>query len=343
MINFSNASFTYENKKNPCLNNANFKINSGKISCFLGKSGSGKTTITKIINKLIPEYIDGNLEGKITLDSKDLSTLNSKDLIGVVGSVFQDPRTQFFTTDTYSELAFACENVGIEKDDIRDTINKISGFLKIKDLMGRKVFELSSGEKQIVAIGSVYTLMPKIMIFDEPSANLDGEALKNFAQILDKLREHNVTVLIVEHRFFYLKELADNLYIVENGSITKKYDKQDIKSLDNKKLNLMGLRSVGLENIDIKNNMLDSKISLEVKELSHVKKNKSIYNNLSFNLKEGEICGLIGHNGAGKTTLLKSICGLEKEKNGEIYFNGQKKSKSKRIKDSYFLSQDCSF
>ena len=179
MIRIEDVSFRYSNSKDDALEHITLHIRKGEFVVLLGSSGCGKTTITRLINRLVPEFFEGELEGKIYIDGQDTSDMDIQDLAGIVGSVFQDPRSQFFATDTTAEIAFSCENVGLPREELCYRIERAANDLQITRLLERSIFELSSGEKQSVAIASVYALSPKILVLDEPSANLDSAATQH--------------------------------------------------------------------------------------------------------------------------------------------------------------------
>ncbi len=134
----------------------------------------------------------------------------------MVGSVFQNPKSQFFNVDTDSELAFACENLGYPKENILQRITKTVSDYHIKDLMGRNVFALSGGEKQKIACASSSVLLPGIMVLDEPSSNLDIAAIDDLRRVLTTWKEQGKTILIAEHRLYYLRNLIDRVLYINN-------------------------------------------------------------------------------------------------------------------------------
>lgn len=154
------------------------------------------------------------------MDGHSLLEMKPSELAGQVGTVFQDPRSQFFMTDTTRELAFGCENLGLTREETIDRIARAAKELELVEYLNRSIFALSSGEKQQIAIGSVYALAPKVYIFDEPSANLDYSATKRLAEIMEKLKSAGYTIFVVEHRFYYLRDLIDRAFLIQNGKLS---------------------------------------------------------------------------------------------------------------------------
>lgn len=204
MISFDNVSFQYESEKELALEQFTNHISKGELILLLGASGCGKTTITRLINGLVPHFYDGNLTGEIQINKCSTQNSTIQSLADIVGSVFQDPRSQFFATDVTAEIAFSCENAGLAREEIKERVTLSAKRLGISHLLDRSIFALSSGEKQAVAVASVYAFAPQIIVMDEPSANLDPMATQKLREIIQTLRKEGFTIVISEHRIHYL-------------------------------------------------------------------------------------------------------------------------------------------
>ena len=221
IIDFNNVSFSYGTQTEGCLKNINLKIRMGEFVLFTGASGSGKTTVMRLINGLIPHFFEGNLSGQVKVLGRRIKTSSPGVLGRNVASIFQNPRNQFFTTNSTHEAAFACENYGIDRNEIIKRVEAAFSDFKAENLMNRDMFSLSSGEKQKIAIIAAKTLNPNIYVFDEPSANLDIRSIIQLKEFMKKLKESGHTVVVSEHRLFYLTDLCDRCLIVNDGKIVK--------------------------------------------------------------------------------------------------------------------------
>ena len=177
MISIDRVSFGY-GEAQETLSQVSAAIAPGECVLLCGASGCGKTTVTKLINGLIPAFTPGcRLEGRVEVDGLDPGMTPMYELARKVGSVFQNPKSQFFNLDTDSELAFGLENEGRPPEEIRKRVADTVDALHLQDLQGRSIFSLSGGQKQLLAFGSVYAMGPEIFVLDEPTANLDQDAI----------------------------------------------------------------------------------------------------------------------------------------------------------------------
>ncbi len=345
MIRMEDVSFRYSNSKGDALKHINLHIHQGEFVVLLGSSGCGKTTITRLINRLVPEFFEGELEGNVYIDGRDTSDMDIQDLTGIVGSVFQDPRSQFFATDTTAEIAFSCENVGLSREELCRRMEMAVNDLQIRRLLERSIFELSSGEKQSIAIASVYALSPKILVLDEPSANLDSAATQHLMEILDSLKKQGYTIVISEHRVHYLRDIADRVILIENGKIKKEISGKDFRNLSNEEANAMGLRSINLLSVLPQGSCCHTgEKQIELKDISYYYgKSNGPLRNITFSAGKGDIVGIIGSNGVGKSTLLEIICGLKKEISGSFLMSGKPVNQKIRNRDTFFVMQDSDY
>ena len=348
-IRFENVSYRYEGMSEDCLCNISLTIRSGEFIVLAGKSGCGKTTMTRLINGLVPHFYQGALEGKITLGDCDLADLQSFEISRQVGSVFQDPRSQFFTTNSTDELAFGCENLSTPSERIQENVKNAFNKLQMAKLKNRSLFNLSSGEKQKIALASSYAMQPEIYVLDEPSANLDKISTLALKDLLRRLKEQGKTVIISEHRLSFLMSLADRTLYIEGGRIRYDWTPQDIRQLGEAEMFALGLRSLDMAYLPAKlakksfpSANGEPKI-LEVKRLTVTLGGVKVLKDISFSVGKGEIIGITGKNGAGKTTLARTLSGICRESDGEIWINGKKTRRKARIGYFSFVMQDADY
>ena len=199
MIELKNITFSYEGREQGGLRNINLTVKNGECILLCGRSGCGKTTITRLVNGLIPRFYAGELTGQVLIDGKDIADLTMYKIAEKVGSVFQNPRTQFFNTDSDSEIAFGLENQGMPTEELRQRVETTAADLEIQSLRNRSLHALSGGEKQKVAFASVYAMNPDIYLLDEPSSNLDVDAIQDLRKHLKLVKQQGKTILIAEH------------------------------------------------------------------------------------------------------------------------------------------------
>lgn len=244
MIELKNVTFTYHNaERSAGVYGIDLQIPAGQVVLLCGLSGCGKTTITRLINGLAPAYYAGALEGQVLIDGRDSASVTLYELSQKVGSVFQNPRSQFFSLDSTSEIAFGCENTGVPREEMYCRIGQVSRDLDMADLLDRNLFALSGGEKQKIACASAAAMQPAIFVLDEPSSNLDLRSIANLKAVIGKWKEQGKTVVIAEHRLYYLMEIADRVIYMENGRIIKDFPIAEFLKVDTEVLHRKGLRS----------------------------------------------------------------------------------------------------
>ena len=332
MIKFENVNVTMQGKR--ILSDINLEIQDGEFVLICGESGCGKTTMTKLINGLIPHFVrDVSVDGTITVCGKNVAEMPMYEIAELVGSVFQNPRTQFFYTNSNAEMAFGLENRGVEPEYIRKRIKNTINELDIEKLEDRDVFSMSDGEKQLLAFASVYVMNPQIYVLDELSANLDIAAMEKLSERMKVIKEKGHTVVVAEHRLAWIQKFADRIIYMKEGRIEQEFTSDEFKALSDLKRKQMGLRSIVPEQIQIPEITGNSEDAvLQICNLSCKRKKQMIFQNISLSARAGDIIGITGKNGAGKSTFCNCLCGLLKPKGGEILYQGKKLSEKARTK-----------
>ena len=313
MIEFENVSFSYTGQEHGGLHDINLKISDGECVLFCGRSGCGKTTITRLVNGLIPQFYQGDIHGRVLVDGQEISNIPMYQIAAKVGSVFQNPRTQFFNVDTDSEIAFGIENEARPPKKLAERVEQTTEDLHIQKLRNRNIFELSGGEKQKIAFASVYAMNPQIYLLDEPSSNLDMTSIQELREHLRLIKKQGKTVLIAEHRLYYLMELADQIVYLEKGEIKGIYTPEEFRQLSEHEREHMGLRAVDLQAVFPPKAHLPALTPvLELRNVTLRYKKQTILHDIVLSAGKGEVIGVVGHNGAGKTTFSRALCGLHK-------------------------------
>ena len=343
MIDFQNVYFSYKDGE-LTVKDISFSINPGECVILCGRSGSGKSTILRTVSGLAPVFYEGFLQGKIEVDRQIPAELESENRAKLFGVVFQDPRSQFFMNTVQDEICFAAENIGVPSKKIREMLHEVSNFVGVEGLLSRNIDELSSGQKQKVAIASSLILQPKVLILDEPTSNLDAQGAKTLVEIIKKIKGRGIAIIISEHRFDVFKEAADRFLYIDRGKLNKIWTREEFENLSDEKLSSLGLRPkmvVKNSNIHVKT---DKDLLLDIHSLSfHYKKTREGIDNINLQLYRGEVVSLLGNNGAGKTTLCKVISGLLKENSGTIEYKGKISNCNLRNKFCYFVMQDADY
>lgn len=250
MIDFE-FEFQYAEEKTPALRQTGGSIPKGRCIVLCGGSGCGKSTLLRSINGLIPQFYEGELKGFCRLNGRDTAGLSIGEIGELAASVFQDPRSQFFTVNSSNEVAFGLENHGMPQEKIRRRVDEAFSVFHLERLKNRNVYELSSGERQLISILSAWALDTDIFLLDEPTANLDFAATQQLKNILLALKAQGKTLLLSEHRLYYLAGIADEYWVMADGEIKEKYTAEEANALSQERLHELSLRTLDLDNIDV--------------------------------------------------------------------------------------------
>ena len=344
MITLKNVSFAYAlGEEENGLKNINLTVGDGEVVLLCGESGCGKTTLTRLINGLIPHYYEGSLTGEVIIDGKEIHRLPLYETARLVGSVFQNPRSQFFNVDTTGELAFGGENLGMPAEEIEERIRRTVGEFNMDHLLERNLFQLSGGEKQKIACASVSVCEPEILVLDEPSSNLDMAAIEDLRRLIRLWKSKGKTIVIAEHRLYFLRELWDRVIVMKKGCIEREYTPSQFNSLSGDALSGMGLRPLYLRSLKGKSatdHSSDEKVILNHFLHLYDRKGLPALKIDMASVPRGGIIAVIGLNGAGKSTFARCLCGLEKRCKGTLSIDGRHLSSRQRLKRCYMVMQD---
>lgn len=220
LIEINNLQFTYQGAEIPALSGIDFSARKGEFIGITGATGTGKTTLTYCMNGIIPFFQEGLYSGEVLIKGQSIFDLTGKEISRWVGSVFQDPEAQLVSANVEEELAFGPENLAIPPIEIEKRISFALKAVGIESLRDSAIELLSGGQKQRVAIAAVLTMLPEIIILDEPTAELDPVGTDDVFSVLKRLnREHGITIIVVEHKIEHLAVFCDRLLIMDQGRI----------------------------------------------------------------------------------------------------------------------------
>ena len=342
MIELRKVSFTYQSaERKSGVFDLELTIPDGQVVLLCGESGCGKTTVTRLINGLAPAYYRGQLSGEILVNGKNTARTPLHELSKTVGSVFQNPRSQFFTVETTGEIAFGCENLGLPREEIYRRIGRVSRQLRIQPLLDRSLFALSGGEKQKIACASVAAMEPEIFVLDEPSSNLDLATIADLRDTVAAWKAMGKTVVVAEHRLYYLMGLADRVLYLKDGRIARDLPAADFAALPLEELHGMGLRSLGPADFSsCRTASFEDAEPLRLQDFRFSYGRREVLRIPELSVPRGAIIGVLGNNGAGKSTFAKCLCGLSKEAQGTLRIGETVLGGKERLRACYMVMQD---
>ena len=333
MLTLENLSLFYEQDKK-VLDDINLIVADGECVLLTGESGSGKSSIINSINGLAFEYENAKFSGSVKVDNKDLKGMELYEISLMISSVFQNPKTHFFNVDTTLELLFYLENIGLDRKEMESRMEDMLKLFPIKHLLGRSIFDLSGGEKQILCVAACYISGCKIIVLDEPSSNLDDTYIDILKEMLHILKNKGITLIIAEHRIYYLTDLADRIILVRKGELFKELTKDELLNSERQ----LGLRSAIKTVLKAQSKLFGNDLNIKKLEYNFKDGSGLKIDDISFGL--GNIYGITGKNGCGKSTFLRVMTGLDDRGKSEITFNGKIINKKDRLKNSSLVMQD---
>lgn len=344
-VELRNVSFTYEGFDAPAIKDVSFSVAPGECIVLCGESGCGKTTATRIVNGLAGGFYEGSRTGEVLVTGRDVDDLEDWELASLTGSVFQNPRTQFFNLDTTGEIAFGMENLGVPREEMHRRVRDVASELGIDRLMDRGIFELSGGQMQSVAFASVRACEPSVYVLDEPSSNLDPLSMDRLASFVSKAKARGCSVIVAEHRLAYLSNVADRYLLFENGSVAAEWDARRFLRLTDAQRESCGLRSSEPPRLESLLSLLACPASafpaVEARGIyAGYKRGRPVLEGATVAFDPGCVVGVVGRNGAGKSTLLKCLAGVKKEELGHVRFRGEVVPFKKRHEHAFLVMQD---
>ena len=339
MITFKNFNYKCIESKQLNIENLSLEINKGECVLFTGASGCGKTTIMRVLNGLAPEFFDGGFSGEFKVAHLSIGD-RLKEFSKVVGSVFQNPKNQFFNLDSTSELAFSMENYGYSKSEIQNRIDEVVSDFSAEYLLDRNILELSGGEKQKLAFMASMMLDADVYVLDEITSNLDLKSIQLISSIIETLKKKGKTIIVAEHRIYYLKDLIDRMYIIKDGRLIHEVTKEQLSDFDSRscqtrQIDLLKVEPGKKESRNIKKNYLN------IEQLDYKVHNHQVnLKNESFSASK--IYSIIGANGCGKTTFANALSGLHKSKH-KVNLNDKNLNKKDLIRSTFQVMQDVNY
>lgn len=359
IVSFKNFSYKYVSQESPTLHDLNLDIFEGEIALIAGPSGCGKSTLGNCMNGLIPNSYKGEMQGSVKVMGHETRDRSLFDLSKTVGTFLQDTDAQFIGLTVGEDIAFALENDAVAQEEMKERVRTAAVRVGMNAFLDRSPHDLSGGQKQRVSLAGVLVDPVRLLLFDEPLANLDPAAGKQTMQLIDRIhRVSGITVVIIEHRLEDVLEIdVDRVIVLSEGRIVADAPPNKLLASEvlrkngvREPLYLSALKKAGIavtpdlhpehiETLDLsvirkplvswaqaKGRDEDKAAAASALNLSQVsfqyKTGLPVLRDVSFSIGKGERIGIVGKNGAGKSTLTKLICGLEKPMSGSLFFQG---------------------
>ena len=345
MIKFSNVSLIYPNSTTTVLENLNLQIAEGEMVLVIGPTGSGKSSLLRLINGLVPHHTGGILAGDVSVDGHSTQLVKPGGMAHLIGIVGQNPANGFVADTVEEELAFGMETLNLPPDVMRKRVEEVLDLLSLSPLRDRAIATLSGGEQQRVAIGSALVAHPKVLVLDEPTSALDPIAAEEVLSILHRLvHDLSLTVVIAEHKLERVIQFADRIVHINGVGVTQVGTPEEIlmhSPIAPPIVHLaraLGLKEIGVsvremrrmtaeirEKDYVSTDAVHSNAGdpiIQVRNLSVTYDGKSALNSVNATISSNEIVAIMGRNGAGKSSLLKSLAGVSNLSSGSVDVSG---------------------
>jgi len=362
IVEVKRLTYTYPRRKTRILDDLSVNISANELVALVGKTGSGKTTLALCLNGLIPHVVGGKVEGSVSIGGLSPLTERVGLMATVIGLAFQDPEAQLFNLYVEDELAFGCENLCVPREEISRRVKQFSELLGLSSFREGFCSNLSTGQKHKVAIASIIAMKPKLLVLDEPLADLDPLSALDFLACIEKLRlKEDLAVLVMEHKIDDLAARADRIIVLDGGRIIAEgHPREVLEEHGQYMLSHLGIRipqivelAIALKGRGVSLKPLPltpkeafdvisrfhphftsppiedpeekGKTELEIQELSfaYVHGGREILKDVDLEIRSGEFVALVGANAAGKTTLAKNMVGLLKPDKGRVLLHGE--------------------
>mgnify|MGYP000643592349 CR=1 FL=1 len=365
IIRLDDVSFTYADAVKPALDHVSLEIPEGGFVGVIGPSGAGKSTLAALLSGAIPHHYRGTLFGSTLVDGRDTCEVTLTDISRVVGSVAQDIDSQMVASAVEDEMLFGLENFGVPHDEIEERVTGALGACGVLDLSGREIATLSGGQKQKVAIAAILALRPRVLVLDEPTSNLDMQAIMDLRSYVATAKAAGASVLVAEHRLWWLAGIADEIVVMGDGRVTKRLSAQEFASLSAREVRELGLRVRSLNDVAASarvtadsqtrlesapradgragaGEVFQAEAGLDVRDARAGYRKHEVLRGVDLSVRAGEVVALVGRNGAGKSTLSRAICGLAKG-SGAFRLFGKEVSERERLSRSSMVFQDVNY
>lgn len=344
------------------LRNVTLHVRAGELVMLVGPSGCGKTTVTRLVNGLAPSHFTGALTGRACTGGLEAGRAPLESYARVVGSVFQNPKTQYFHARSTDELAFPCENVGMPAPRIRERVRQVAARFGIDDLLDRAIVNLSGGQQQRLAVASAAVLEPAVMVLDEPTSNLDAASMARLHGMIAALKADGVAIVIAEHRLAWCADLVDRYCVFGGGELLGTYTAREFEALPASQRAAWGLRALDVSADRARIAELARapraahdegapvlgtrglEVGYRTRGMLRRGRGAAFSRRIpDVDVYGGQIVGIMGHNGAGKSTFARTLCGLQAPLAGTIELGGEPARASALSHAAVLVMQDVHY